>query len=115
MNNKLEFHGPQEGSRNGYDQLYGGEGDGVSNWDIKWLIEDEKVSLVDGVLEDALGALVEVAGREWIEKGMNLISFPVVTKCVVIWAKIAILDGLSFKDEFMVCSEVKAVVVFVVE
>ncbi|GKF16711.1 hypothetical protein Tco_0061629, partial [Tanacetum coccineum] len=40
----------------------GGEGDGVSNWTSSGVIgersiEDEKVSLVDGVLEGALGAL----------------------------------------------------------
>ncbi|GJX46044.1 hypothetical protein Tco_0271234 [Tanacetum coccineum] len=40
----------------------GGEGDGVSNWTSSGVIgersiEDEEVSLVDGVLEGALGAL----------------------------------------------------------
>ncbi|GKF59235.1 hypothetical protein Tco_0176021, partial [Tanacetum coccineum] len=40
-----------------------GKGDGVSNWTSsgvigeRSLIEDEEVSLVDGVLEGALGAL----------------------------------------------------------
>ncbi|GJY64774.1 hypothetical protein Tco_0466234 [Tanacetum coccineum] len=34
-----------------------GEGDGVSNWTSSESIEDEEVSLVDGVLEGALGAL----------------------------------------------------------
>ncbi|GJX34417.1 hypothetical protein Tco_0245974 [Tanacetum coccineum] len=47
--------------------MIGGEGDGVSNWTSSGLIgersiEDEKVSLVDGVLEGALGAL---GRRRW--------------------------------------------------
>ncbi|GJR75648.1 hypothetical protein Tco_0088013 [Tanacetum coccineum] len=37
--------------------MIGGEGDGVSNWTSSGSIEDEEVSLVDGVLEGALGAL----------------------------------------------------------
>ncbi|GJX75197.1 hypothetical protein Tco_0313792 [Tanacetum coccineum] len=42
--------------------MIGGEGDGVSNWTLsdvigKRSIKDEEVSLVDGVLEGALGAL----------------------------------------------------------
>ncbi|GJR26541.1 hypothetical protein Tco_1102773 [Tanacetum coccineum] len=37
--------------------MIGDEGDGVSNWTSSGSIEDEEVSLVDGVLEGALGAL----------------------------------------------------------
>ncbi|GJS40935.1 hypothetical protein Tco_0565978 [Tanacetum coccineum] len=37
--------------------MIGGEGDGVSNWTSSESIEDEEVSLVDGVLDGALGAL----------------------------------------------------------
>ncbi|GJT21255.1 hypothetical protein Tco_0891192 [Tanacetum coccineum] len=47
--------------RNGMTKI-GGEGDRVSNWTSSRVIgemsiEDEEVSLVDGVLEGALGAL----------------------------------------------------------
>ncbi|GJV94301.1 hypothetical protein Tco_1545878 [Tanacetum coccineum] len=42
--------------------MIGGKGDGVSNWTSSGVfgersIEDKKVSLVDGILEGALGAL----------------------------------------------------------
>ncbi|GJV53699.1 hypothetical protein Tco_1449440 [Tanacetum coccineum] len=48
----------------------GGEGDGVSNWTSSGVIgersiEDEEVSLVDGVLEGALGALGFGNGGFW--------------------------------------------------
>ncbi|GKE40428.1 hypothetical protein Tco_1463833 [Tanacetum coccineum] len=69
----------------------GSEGDGESNWTSSGVIgersiEDEEVSLVDGVLEGALGALVYdekddvlvmiiwkgFMERKWFENGMSL-------------------------------------------
>ncbi|GKC64960.1 hypothetical protein Tco_1097558 [Tanacetum coccineum] len=47
--------------------IIGGEGDGVSNWTSSGVfcersIEEEEVSLVDGVLDGALGALGDEIG-----------------------------------------------------
>ncbi|GJV27051.1 hypothetical protein Tco_1383499 [Tanacetum coccineum] len=80
--------------------MIGGEGDGVSSWTSSGVfgersIEDEEVSLVDGVFEGALGALGdefgslgdgengelviciwrEFIGRDLVENGMNLDKF----------------------------------------
>ncbi|GJX46987.1 putative reverse transcriptase domain-containing protein [Tanacetum coccineum] len=58
----MNLHGLNEGSHGMDGPTIGGEGDGVSNWTSsgvigKRSIEDKEVSLVDGVLEGALGAL----------------------------------------------------------
>ncbi|GJX26812.1 hypothetical protein Tco_0233108 [Tanacetum coccineum] len=42
--------------------MIGDKGDGVSNWTTSGSIENEEVSLVDGVLEGALGALGDEIG-----------------------------------------------------
>ncbi|GJV73429.1 hypothetical protein Tco_1493424 [Tanacetum coccineum] len=52
--------------------MIGGEGDGVSNWTSSGVfcersIEDEEVSLVDGVLDGALGALVYLEAARWAD------------------------------------------------